>query len=844
MDIRERLNTLRDEQQKMAAEFESIVKAYNSDETLNENASLKKTLESYTNELAKLRSELSSALNENDRLKLTLQEQVWNEKLNILKISRQKLAVYFGQVQQSQVDQLTAVEQDLKYKLGNVKRAAEKNLAEGKAEFELKIKALENELEERLKQEEARYNQEHISLAQGADNEYYALKERDISPETLKQRVRQNQIEMKIGLNWLNKIGILLILLGVGVAYRYSFTTWMNNYLKAGSFFLLGGLFMLGGEIFYRKKNTVFASGLLGGGVAILYGSVFYSYFWLKPNIISMETALLLSILVTVSTVVLSLRYKSQTIGAFGLMGGFLPFLSFVSAFGLNEQNILLLMGYLFLLNLSVLLISLKKQWNVLNYLSFLLNSASLIYLASSGPRPIWGISYTVVTFAMYLSVTLAYPMINKKPLNAADVILLGLNTAISSVLVFTLCDRAGLGIFRGLMALLFGLFYLGLGQSIQKVLKTERWTQILFYATALTFAILVIPFQFDKHWWALGWVIEAVLLIILGSRNSIQAMETTGWVIFLICLFIFGCTDLLPFLFGSAVPDLEFRYFAITAAQIIVLASYQQMLAKHRITIIGPKQGMIAAYKYLVTIGCWIYIVHMGDILCRHWMTTPQTADYYRYITFALFTIVYGFTIARIKHFADSFTRGFGVFLYLVADLVCVGINLLYPVAQSGWAKSSSGEYWAFAILLIFNIFVLLNLRNLLLGYLRREGFSLENYPVLLGLYLFANSIGWMIVQFRLEMANLLFSMIFLVMALGFIGYGFIRRYMYIRHLGLGLAGLAMLKFFIWDLAYLGAFGQIMAFFGFGILLLTISYIYQKVKTNMEANADHAPKA
>lgn len=90
---------------------------------------------------------------------------------------------------------------------------------------------------------------------------------------------------MKIGLNWINRLGILLLILAVGAGFRYSYSTWFNDYMKGSAFFLLGAIMLGGGEWLFRKGRGAFALGLIGGGVSVLYGSVFYSYFYWRLSV-------------------------------------------------------------------------------------------------------------------------------------------------------------------------------------------------------------------------------------------------------------------------------------------------------------------------------------------------------------------------------------------------------------------------------------------------------------------------------------------------------------------------------------------------------------------------------
>ena len=109
------------------------------------------------------------------------------------------------------------------------------------------------------------------------------------------------------------------------------------------------------------------------------YGAIFYSYFGLN-KLIGLEAGLVLSVLVTAITVGLSLRYDSPVVCGLGLVGGFLPFLTYAGALGMTGHACLAAMGYLFFLNLAVLAISFVKQWNRIGILSFLLHMPALVF--------------------------------------------------------------------------------------------------------------------------------------------------------------------------------------------------------------------------------------------------------------------------------------------------------------------------------------------------------------------------------------------------------------------------------------------------------------------------------
>jgi len=78
-------------------------------------------------------------------------------------------------------------------------------------------------------------------------------------------------------------------------------------------------------------------------------------------------------------------------------------------------------------------------------------------------------------------------------------------------------------------------------------------------------------------------------------------------------------------------------------------------------------------------------------------------------------------------------------------------------------------------------------------------------------------------------------FSIIYVLTALAWIVFGFIKRYKVIRLFGLGLALLSVVKLFIIDLGKLTQGYRIISYFALGISLAAISFIYQYFNKRLE---------
>ncbi len=832
-ELKGKLHQLQENQNKLADELESVIQAYEKTDLIRENQQLKKEYEENKQRFQELQQNHSKKTLENQNLRVALTEQILDEKRNILKISQQKLQTYFHDETATYKNKLSEFEGRTKGNIEQLRQKAQKHLGDEREEILTKLDEVSTDLQERLRIYRERLATEEKEVIDQTALQFDQLNSEGVSEEVIQRRIKQNQMEMKIGLNWINKVGILLLLFGVSAAAKYSYSTWLTEEMKGILFFLLGGLLIVGGEWSYRKARHVFATGLLGGGISVLYGAIFYSYFLL--GIIGLISGMVLSLIVTLTAILLSIRYDSKTICSFALIGGYLPILSYVFTFGFSGNDFYVAMGYLLLLHASILWISLWRKWNVVQYLSFLLNVPSMMYLALEAPSELISIGYSVITFLLYLAITLAYPFKYKISLKIQDVILLGLNTFFSSVLLYILFYEAGLDDFNGLLALLLCLVYVGLGQFIEKVMGEEKKTIILFYGISITFAVLMIPFQFGIQWLSMGWLIEGLIFILYGSKSRIKAMEKTGWAVFLLCIGIFFLFDVMApwlWIWQDAPSFFHLKYFAITAGLLSVMVHYLMDLRKGNRNNWGANTELIDLLKYIAVVNGWLFLIYTTHTWYDRFYSGHIHFLFYKLILFAFLTIGVAYAIIRITLIYDKVVKIISLSLYGIGIFICLFIILFVPVLQPRYIENSFLEYLALGVLLSFNMFMLVVMRDLLIRYIKQAARNIELYPVILSLVLLGNITALLIVQFQLGEYNLLFSFVYLFLAITNILYGFWRKFVYIRRLGLGLTLLATSKLFFYDLSFLGAGSKITAYFCFGIILLAISYLYQKVSS------------
>lgn len=828
MNMEQRLLSLKENQQKLLTEYDSLVKDYDATGIIRQNEALKQQLADATDEVTQLQASYNAAIEENQKLRLNLREQIFDEKFNIVKLSQTKLNTYFKNSARDCDNRLTALESHYNKEINKLKSAAHENLADEQKEFTAELDQAAQRLREKIRSYRAQIAAQAEAATGQMAADFDSLSAEAVSDAVLQKRVQQNETELKIGLHWINKIGILLILFGIGAAAKYAHSTWFNDYMRGTSFFLLGGVFLAGGEWMYRHGKTAFSTGLLGGGAAILYCAVFYSYFLL--HIINIYAGLFISVLITLSTVVLSLRYHSKTICSLGLIGGYLPFFTFIATFGIQQESCYIAMIYLLLLNLSVLGISYQRRWHSINYLGMMFHIPAMIYLVFHADNVWIGMAYTIAAFTIHLLIQLAYPLKHAVNIKQVDLILIGINTFLSCAVLYGLLQKGGLSDYNGLLALTFCLVYAQFGKFIEKKIPTEKFAQLIFYAVSLTFAILMIPFQLGIRWMSMGWLVESVIFIIYGLKHKMESLEKSGWGILLFCLGSFYFLDFLQ----PGRPYFDYKFTAITLGTIAVAAAYLKNSQTDGMARYGRFWDLAVKFKYFAILNTWLYLQYMSGQIYSAYMPRGEHFTLYRLLLMVIVNLGLAYGICRIALLYSKAVKCIALFLYALSIFLCVFMNLCIPVIKNT-AAMSGAEYGAIAVLIMFNLCIVMVARKLLITTIEARRLNFEYYPLGIIIYLLGNVTILLSVQFQLSTSHIISSLIVLFAALASLVYGFRKNYIYTRRFGLGLSIFATAKLFLFDLMFLDTFNKMIAYFVFGFVLLGISYLYQRLRSAAE---------
>ncbi|MDF2535249.1 MAG: Protein of unknown function transrane [Bacillales bacterium] len=804
---------------------------------IHENDHLKMELETLKIQSFSNKKTIEQLNEENGKLKTYLFEQIMSEKSAILQAANKKINLLFKSDIKGEINRLEAFEIKANSRIFMLMRTVKRCNADEQKEIQEKIDSLKLMLDEKMTAERARLNEAYQSFSKEEIAEIERMKNEQIGDETIRSIVKKNNIETFFGLNILNKVGILFLIIGVIAASQFGYHK-VPDTLKGGLFFALGLFMLIAGELVNRKKPSIFSLGITSGGVSVLYAAVALSYFQLE--IITMYPALIICVVVTFVSFFLSQWYQSQTIATFALVGGYLPIISI-------EGNLTIAYGamiYFIILNLLAMMIATRNKWTITHIIGFALNAIGTIYVVLCVTefnhaqfnivlRNIVTIAYIMFTFSIYTFIPIVSNLRGHLKFKQVDSILLGLNTSINAIVMFGFFYTIDFDDYTGVLALVFAAIYFALGQFIRIKMSEEKVVEILFNVTGLTFTVLFIPFQFDKTWISIGWLVQGVLLSTFGIIKNQRRLALSGLIIGGLCLYSFLTLDLFnsSYMNGSSFL-FPYKYFAITLGSVVVLASFLYKKTLFVDFALGYKYGVLINFFFYI----WYIISKFNQVVLSKIKLLGLDDDYLTISLMIIATFLLSYAITRLKIIVDKGTNIIAISFNSIAiiTLSIMNTNVPYMFASEQTA-TLSGHILGSTVLVITNLLSVLIVRDSILWLVKREMIGIQWFPIIVSGYFVGILTNNLISQYDLYFDSAVISIIYISLSFLWIWFGFVKRYSYMRRFGLGLSILAITKLFLIDLIHLSQQNKIVSYFTFGVILIAISYVYQYFSKKFE---------
>lgn len=702
----------------------------------------------------------------------------------------------------------------------------------------------------------------------------------EIVPPTRKPWKVRSDLEKFIGENLVSKVGIVITVIGVAIGAQYAIDNQLISPLTRIVLGYLFGVALLGVAIKLKKQYGSFSAVLLSGSMTIMYFMTYFAYDFY--GLIPQPLAFVLMVIFTAFSVLAALHYDKQVIAHIGLVGAYaVPF--FLSD-GSGKAGVLF--TYMAIINAGILATTFKKYWKSLYYASF--GITWLIYFSwyASVYHTIehFGLALTFLTifFALFYLAFLAYKLLRNEKFERQDIILLLANSFVFYGLGYAILESHEIGRqLLGIFTLMNAIVHFGVAATIHRQQLADR---NLFYMVAglvLVFITVAIPVQLDGNWVTLLWAGEAALLFWIGRTKKLAVYEKLSYPLMLLAFFSLwhdwttandGYNYIKQETWITPVFNVNFlsALLFIAAFLFINVLNQNKRYSKPLIARKGvskfvslsiPAILLITAYcTFRIEIELYWNQLYAGSILPAS--ATDEAYNQYGNYDLKLFKAIWIINYSLLFFAALAFFNlkkiqnqqlgliNIGLILLSLAVFLTQGLYSLSELRES-YLEQTLSQYYEIGV---FNIgiryvsFAFVAMALMACYQHTRQGFMQRNFKLPFDFLLHVSVlwitsselIHWMDMASSTQSYKLGLSILWGVYALFLIALGIQKKKKHLRIGAITLFGITLLKLFFYDISHLDALSKTAVLVVLGVLLLIISFLYNKYKHIIFDEVEH----
>ena len=680
----------------------------------------------------------------------------------------------------------------------------------------------------------------------------------------------KSDLEKFIGENLISKIGIAILVIGVAIGAKYTIEHDLISPLTRIILGYFAGLGLLGFGIKLKEKYQNYSAVLVSGAMAVMYFITFaaYNYYALIPQVFAFG----LMVIFTAFTVLAALKYDNQVIAHIGLVGSYaVPFL-----LSDGSGKVAVLFTYMAIINIGILAIAIKKYWKVLNYISFGLTWFIFLgwYIFSFNFQDHFTLAFvfSIIFFLTFYASFLSYKLIYKETFLKGDVVLILSNAFIFFGIGYSLLDDHPSGQeLLGLFTLANAIVHFVIATIIYKQKLGDKNLFYLIAGLVLVFITIAIPVQLDGNWVTLLWAGEAALLFWIGRSKQIVFYERLSYALMLVATlslfqdwsmvynrFSFDNTQRFTPLF-----NIHFLTSLVFIAAFSFITGFQQN-KKYP----APYPGKMNVFTLMVDIIpvvllLAIYLAFRFEI-AHYWdqlyaasalrtgepdHTVYLAGENHDYMRFKQVWIInYSLFFLAVLSFVNIFKlknkrlgninlalNVLAVFVFLTLGLFTFGElreSYIHPVegqpVMGGINITIRYISFAFLVLILYAIYRYIS--EMYPEKLFRKGFDILAHFSILSVTS-SEMINLLDLSGSDQTYKLGLSILWGAYALLLIILGIWKNKKHLRLAAIILFGVTLLKLFLYDISQLNTMAKTIVFISLGILLLVISFLYNKYK-------------
>ena len=696
---------------------------------------------------------------------------------------------------------------------------------------------------------------------------------------TFWEKFRENNpdLEKFIGENLINKLGILILVLGISYFVKYSIDKgWIPEPARVG-IGILAGTFVLGIAHKLRQKYAAFSSVFVAGAIAIFYftiGIAFHSY-----HLFGQTTAFVIMVVITAFSCLISLSYNRMELAVLSLIGGFaVPFM-----ISTGQGNYVVLFTYILLLNIGILALAYYKKWGIINILSYLF---TLILfggwlfkdLDEKTPHYLGALLFGFVFYFIFILINIVNNLRTKGSFSTIELSILASNTFLFYAAGMLILEHFHPEL-KGLFTTALGVLNFGYAWFLYKKFGIDKTAVYLLIGLTLTFLTLAVPIQFEGNFITLFWAAEGVILMWLAQKSKITYYRFASIIVHILMIVsllmdwkkIYPTSIVLPIVFNKicltgifAVISLFVVYYLLKEENenqeqfgllfnpkkyrkiigfVTILLAYFVGLFEVSFQANSYVSGVNSAiafpilYHLLFSAFVFYFLIKIKNTL------SLQIASSIAITNIVLFALFFSnFAFYEHEHFITTgIHQRIAFYLHYVSLLTLLFFGYqLYQINK----ENAVFELFKKNIFIWIAAFFIVYLAS---TELMLHGLVYSNSPVTIHdiqssklykdygaaelPYLKQQIATDLIANTRTQIIKTSFPILWGILAFVFLIIGIRKRNQTLRIVALSLLGITILKLFLYDISNASETGKIIAFILLGVLILIISFVYQKIK-------------
>ena len=633
---------------------------------------------------------------------------------------------------------------------------------------------------------------------------------------------RKTDYEKYIGENLFGKIGIFVLILGVGFFVKYAIDNdWLGEGMRTALGFACGAA-LLGVAARLRNKYRSFSSLLAGGAFAVFYVTIAVAYHYY--HIFSQGWAFSLLVLTTLLMTAIAIGYDRRELAIVALAGGLVA--PFLTASG--EGNYIVLFSYLTILHAGMYALSLYKKWWELPVISF---TATYLILALFTPRcftyeniltlPRNMFGFSTLFFLLFATAAAAVFRTQNGRFHNLLVGVMTLNNFL--YLFFGLIFLNGMDSnANGLLPLLIAAVNGGLLWYVRRRQEQTDGLRHLLLGLTILFITLIFPIQFQSNTIVVCWAAEFALLAYLYLKTRTPIYEYAAAIL--------GIVTLLGAVYLLATPTNDYAPLFFNRGCLTVLCAaaafgFGAWLTGHKQEVFAQAKVLnypVANIQLIIVASGLLYAALAQDIV----RTLSGDLQKESLLLCSVTLLAGGLWLARNRFPIMRYPL-----LYMLGMAVASLFFLAVPAPYDHWALPIL--LWCASIAAMVFLLTEVSLR-----FYRNvpDERSHRQFTILLNLLA---TLIWIAVFCHLLRLAGIHSSFSTGLSLALISAGTLqmvlgmrRHQKILRVFALSVFGLVILKLVAIDLWQWPTIGRIVVFILLGVILLVLSFLYQRLKS------------